>query len=497
MPKVLVSVHWILYSSLAMLAIYLSTGVIKDYANSKTSLGWGRQPLASHPHITLCFNDLSSFDTSKGIKMYALGTEVNITYMYSDEQQGIVLKEGENLLPNTNGESIIVKRGTKCYMIASKSKTSQAFKGNARTIKVEFNRNLKAEELPNQLYFIATSEANSYGLESNVAYEGTPDVTALRLNYQADLEFKVNKFQYLSDVGNGCESRDFWEIVETAFTEEMGNFCPVQCAPSILPSGKLDICPPGFETGCALDVLQRIVNEKLNVFRSPCRKLEYKSFQLNDINVRMDGFKNAYVDDQYGEIVLHQVFFQFMEDPLTAIYKYRFERPEMMTVYEEYVVTSFEDMIGIVGGTLGVYIGFACFDNFLAFVDYLIFIWQKISQLRKRKVSPKNPEQVKEKSLPQNRTNRTMEVKDVEMDKDNGKNKSKIKPIESSKDDNLQNMKKETILDPTLEVKNNNPTTTTNSTSINPRRKETLNEAKKMNEDDAKNKSKMENNNQK
>ena len=77
-------------------------------------------------------------------------------------------------------------------------------------------------------------------------------------------KIKVNKFQYLSDVGDGCEARDFWEIVETAFIAELGNFCPVQCSPMILPSGKLDICLPGFEFACAADVLQRVANEKLD-----------------------------------------------------------------------------------------------------------------------------------------------------------------------------------------------------------------------------------------
>ena len=117
MPKkpVLVTVGWILYSSLTIFAIYVSTGVINDYANSKTSLGWDRKPLTGHPHITLCFNDATSSDTSLGIKMFALSTEVNITYIHSDEQQGIILKEGENLLQNTDSESINVERGTKCF----------------------------------------------------------------------------------------------------------------------------------------------------------------------------------------------------------------------------------------------------------------------------------------------------------------------------------------------------------------------------------------------
>ena len=151
MPKksVLATVEWILYSSLTVFAIYVTTGVINDYANSKTSLGSDRQPLTGHPHITLCFNDVTGTEYSKGIiqdKMFALGTEVNITYMHSDEQQGIVLKEGENLLPNTDSESIIVKRGTKCYMLASKSKTFEVLKGDVRKIKVEFNRNKEQKQ---------------------------------------------------------------------------------------------------------------------------------------------------------------------------------------------------------------------------------------------------------------------------------------------------------------------------------------------------------------
>lgn len=446
---VLVSFEWIIYLCLAILAIYSTTGVLKDYAKRKTSMGVDiLQPLTSHPHIAVCFNDVMD-GSAKDTKMFDLITQVNITYIYTSEQPGLILREGENLLPKSDGESIVVKRGIKCYMLESKTKTFQAPKGKARTIKVEFNQNLKADELPIKLYFMATSEVNSYGLEYGTAYEGKPDVNALFLNEKIHIEFEVNKFLYLSDVGDGCEVENFWDLVESAFVKEMENFCPVLCRPTILPSGLLDPCLLPYDYVCAASVLQKAVNEKLAVFKSPCQKIEYKGVFYDIYNI--EGLALLYSVDNTGNLILDPYKLQFQEHLPTVMYTYKFEIPEAMTVYEEYLVTSFEDMIGIVGGTLGVYIGFVCFDNCMAFVDYLIMFGQKIATLRKRKVSDKNLAKIKEKPKVTTIKNerdklKANKVEDFKHMKPNGTSSDEKKQLDAKKK-----------MEPNQNMKTNNP----------------------------------------
>ena len=53
-----------------------------------------------------------------------------------------------------------------------------------------------------------------------------------------------------------------------------------------------------------------------------------------------------------------------------------------MSVYEEYYATTFIDVVGIVGGTLGLFIGFAFYDTILMLFDYFLMLLEKIKAFR-------------------------------------------------------------------------------------------------------------------
>ena len=63
----------------------------------------------------------------------------------------------------------------------------------------------------------------------------------------------------------------------------------------------------------------------------------------------------------------------------------------MATLLVEDFVVTFVDLVGIVGGTLGMFIGFAFYDNIIIFIEYIIafVLWVKRMNLnrRSRKVS--------------------------------------------------------------------------------------------------------------
>ena len=61
---------------------------------------------------------------------------------------------------------------------------------------------------------------------------------------------------------------------------------------------------------------------------------------------------------------------------------YRFPKPETVSVYEEYYATTFIDVVGIVGGTLGLFIGFAFYDTVLLLFDYFLMLLEKIKAFR-------------------------------------------------------------------------------------------------------------------
>ena len=107
-----------------------------DYANKRTSMYSEEHPITEHPQISICFNDPIA-----AWKMYELGSEINITYIYGSKGSELILGENENKLPESQNEFIVVKRSTRCYMLTamSNSKEFHPLNGQHRQIKLEFS----------------------------------------------------------------------------------------------------------------------------------------------------------------------------------------------------------------------------------------------------------------------------------------------------------------------------------------------------------------------
>ena len=92
----------------------------------------------------------------------------------------------------------------------------------------------------------------------------------------------------------------------------------------------------------------------------PCSILEY-SGKLDYLELKYDNPKN------------------------TMIVYLRFQSPEVLTIYEEYLIYDFNGMLGSIGGTLGMFVGF----SFSSIIELLInllkncksenFIWTRNS----------------------------------------------------------------------------------------------------------------------
>ena len=57
---------------------------------------------------------------------------------------------------------------------------------------------------------------------------------------------------------------------------------------------------------------------------------------------------------------------------------YLFLQPETMTYYEEYYVVPTLDLIGLIGGTLGMFVGFSFYGMFCDIVTLFIVISKKV-----------------------------------------------------------------------------------------------------------------------
>ena len=62
----------------------------------------------------------------------------------------------------------------------------------------------------------------------------------------------------------------------------------------------------------------------------------------------------------------------------------RYKPPAMVTLHEEYLIIDFYGMVGVVGGTLGLFVGFSIFDV----VTYVVTFFQKIHKI----IHKRNPD---------------------------------------------------------------------------------------------------------
>ena len=64
----------------------------------------------------------------------------------------------------------------------------------------------------------------------------------------------------------------------------------------------------------------------------------------------------------------------------------RYKPPAMVTLYEEYLIIDSYGMVGVVGGTLGLFVGFSIFDV----VTYVVTFFQKIHEIIHRRTPDDN-----------------------------------------------------------------------------------------------------------
>ena len=87
-------------------------------------------------------------------------------------------------------------------------------------------------------------------------------------------------------------------------------------------------------------------------------------------------------DKQDWELVFPATDYDTNPGNLAIKFSYTFDSPQTMTVQVENYIVTFFDLIGIVGGTLGMFISFAFYDNILVSVEYLIVIVNWVAQKR-------------------------------------------------------------------------------------------------------------------
>ena len=250
-----------------------------------------------------------------------------------------------------------------CYKISTKSTSNTTVKkGYSQNIIVEYNKSIALSNLPVlTIYF--TSEQNAYGIVFSEWMDGEVLEFNIKNNVYTEISLRPERYIYLK-AKSKCFDESFYECFGFKFLSNNFNGCQKKCLPydnfllNATHEGKqYATCETYEESECSIEIAKSVFTNitDTNVCLKSCSILQYSGkVQFNERH-----------DDE------HNVEF-----------KYRFANPKSVKVHEEYLIYDGIGLIGSVGGTLGIFIGF----SFTCVVTSLINFLKKLSCLNNRKI---------------------------------------------------------------------------------------------------------------
>ena len=345
---------WSFYLCFCSLSAFFMWGVLDKFISGKTSFAQSNEPIKELPTITLCF----SADSIK--TKYKYGLDFKLSYKLKttrDIVTSTVLIEGKNYL-NELGEivsfrKIISRRLGNCFKfshIFSEAKIYQFSK-----FLIYFNESIILPDAT-KLKLFFTSEINAYGLALNNWKIGKVSKIEISKGLYDNVDIRTEKIIYLPGKSN-CGYESFYECFSRIYGT---NESLKKCFPGTLPS-HLQVCKE--INGEYMKKFWQVWNKVSANGQCPklCKTIEYFAE-----TVSYDKVENINKNASFG--------FGLSFDSSN----------KMTTVYEEYLIYDATSMIGSVGGTLGMCIGFS-FTGVTSFLSR--FLHNSIIIMTNRRIS--------------------------------------------------------------------------------------------------------------
>ena len=321
--------EWFLFLGLCYTAAYFSHTVVLQFFRGSTSFAQSEQNITELPTITICFSAFGSYTKTA----YEYGLDFKIDYLLRAENRvaSTFLIEGKDttlLGEILSFNKIISEAMGNCYKLSYISfKNPMAYEYSQ--LMIYFNQSIPWLDIPTlQVFF--TTEKNSYGIAVNSWKNGRMGKTSVNKGLFNSVDVRAVKFSYLPE-NSKCGQESFYECFSRLLIANI--------------NGSLTKCTPG--TFPNLPICKELNTDYWNDFWHFWNKVSKngqcpKLCDTLDYTVETSSIRN----EPRGNI--------------TFSFAYVFESSNSMTsVYEEYFIYDVTSMIGSVGGTLGMCIGFS------------------------------------------------------------------------------------------------------------------------------------------
>ena len=325
-------IEWLLFIFLCALSIHFVKDGLVQYQSKESNLAQSLKPITKLPTITICLNDNH---------VYEYYLDLNISYQALENTLPETLIENElNHFEKTNESVQVVKLNRECFKINS-SIGLPLQRESFKVISLELDFNIYEETLPKKISIYFTSEENAYGAFNFVWKDGEAFEKNMKLGEYAVIELTPYEYFYLDD-NDQCSHNSFIEQWQSHLLNANFEDCPRKCSSVLLPFDDPPFCGWTDDDHEAGNCANEIIHEDINKFRisndhkRPCHILEYKG--------------KVKFEEDIAEANLTKYDLQF---------GYAFTPPEMTIVYNEYLIFDTIGLIGSIGGTLGMCIGFS------------------------------------------------------------------------------------------------------------------------------------------
>ena len=327
------SLEWILYICFCCLSAFLMWGVLDKFISGKTNFTNSEEPLKELPTITLCF---SNSDSTKTVYEYGQDFKIEYHFYTKDDKTSLLLIEGKNLTifdEFVSLNKVISSKMGNCYKFSHVFNNPTIYQYSAFFI--YFNKSYVLDDtLKLKLFF--TSEKNAFGSTIKKWKDGNVAKIKIDKGFKKVIDVLPKKFIHLPGQSN-CGHESYYECfgrIQATINESS-----IKCFPGSQPY--LPVCKESDINKEYWENFWLVWNNVSQNGQCPklCSTICYTAETTDIVEVK-----------KYGECGINATFgFGFTFDSTNS----------MTLVFEEYLIYDLTSMIGSVGGTLGMCMGFS------------------------------------------------------------------------------------------------------------------------------------------
>ena len=348
-------VEWALFLGLCSASYFAISGVWEQYQSYGSNFyKSSKQTLFDKPTLVIYLSNNS----------FEYGNDFTLSYSTSSPSEKIdkrkELNKGINIIQHNNAKIQVKYEELKfpSYDVTSIHKITSDFisKSEWTRIAMHLNKSSSPQKLPTVTISL-TSEKNAYGVFHYEDYYEGQELSKNNLEFGTEIWIKVQPEKYISldksqSPKSFCEhNKSFYESFDTLLTEEIFKNCGSQCLPYSSIIHSIPICKREDELFCAFNIFSdlRIKDTFLQKCVSSCSITQYvKTYEWIGNWKPVQSEATTYDFSFYYALAKNET-----------------------KVFEEYLIHDLMSMIGSVGGTLGLFIGFS-FNNIVSHVIYQI-----------------------------------------------------------------------------------------------------------------------------